>query len=719
MKLSPNQIISDRYQIIEQIGIGGMANVYCAQDIKLDRKVTFKVLKEEFVDKEFIEKFSKEAMAAAKLSHTNIANVYDFGNDGNIYYIVMEYIDGYTLKDIIKIKAPFSNEEVLGISIQIANALSVAHNSGIIHRDIKPENILITKDGIAKVTDFGIARATTSNTVTIDNMGSVHYFSPEQAKGGFIDSKTDIYSLGIVMFEMVTGKLPFDGEGVVQLAMKHINEPLPNMKEINPNVSESVEKIILKATNKSIVNRYRTAESLINDLKKALSDESGNFVTEEDFADSPTVIITPEEIEMINKLSNIKYDDCYESYDESYENDYYEDEDYEDEFDKKGNAKMKKPYNESISEDFNQKREKDLDKKITIFAILTGLSIVVIISAFLIFWIISGKKSEVPNFVGKTYEQAVEIAKQKEIYIRNVAEEYSDTILEGQIISQNVEKGQIIQKGETIDVVISLGTGKFELKDFVGLDISEVYRIIENEKINLNFTEEYINDKTVERGKVIRQVPSGGSTVKMEDKVTLYVSKGKEDSFVIVPRLKNLSLDEAKQALNSVGLKLGNVSESESNAVEKDKIISQSSKQGSQLEEGDRVDVVISTGKPKETTTESTTLSQTTTEQSTEPIISETTIETSSQVDIQTETTSSNAPILKDDVLNINPSLPEGSSEVEVKVIKKTSTEQSEIYVRTHNAKDFPLKINVRGSEPTEFQLYIDGKLIGTETKFN
>lgn len=719
MKLSPNQIISDRYQIIEQIGIGGMANVYCAQDIKLDRKVTFKVLKEEFVDKEFIEKFSKEAMAAAKLSHTNIANVYDFGNDGNIYYIVMEYINGYTLKDIIKIKAPFSNEEVLGISIQIANALSVAHNSGIIHRDIKPENILITKDGIAKVTDFGIARATTSNTVTIDNMGSVHYFSPEQAKGGFIDSKTDIYSLGIVMFEMVTGKLPFDGEGVVQLAMKHINEPLPNMKEINPNVSESVEKIILKATNKSIVNRYRTAESLINDLKKALSDESGNFVTEEDFADSPTVIITPEEIEMINKLSNIKYDDCYESYDESYENDYYEDDYYEDEFDKKGNAKMKKIYNQSISEDFNQKREKDLDKKITIFAILTGLSIVIIISAFLIFWIISGKKSEVPNFVGKTYEQAVEIAKQKEIYIRNVAEEYSDTILEGQIISQNVEKGQIIQKGETIDVVISLGTGKFELKDFVGLDISEVYRIIENEKINLNFTEEYINDKTVERGKVIRQVPSGGSTVKMEDKVTLYVSKGKEDSFVIVPRLKNLSLDEAKQALNSVGLKLGNVSESESNTVEKDKIISQSSKQGSQLEEGAMVDIVISTGKPKEITTESTTLSQTTTEQSTEPIISETTIQTSSQVDIQTETTSSNSPTLKDDVLNINPSLPEGSSEVEVKVIKKTSTEQSEIYVRTHNAKDFPLKINVRGSEPTEFQLYIDGKLIGTETKFN
>ena len=304
MKLDLNQIISNRYQIIEQIGIGGMANVYCANDTKLDRKVTFKVLKEEFVDEEFIKRFNKEAMAAAKISHLNIANVFDVGNDGNIHYIVMEYIDGYTLKDIIKIKAPFSNEEVLGISIQIANALSVAHNSGIVHRDIKPENILITKDGNAKVTDFGIARATSSNTITADAMGSVHYFSPEQARGGFTDFKSDIYSLGIVMYEMLTGRLPFDGEGVVQLAMKHINDPLPNIREINPNASESLEKIILKATQKNADNRYNSTEALIDDLKKAIYDESGNFIKEADFEGSPTVVISPEQIELINELSN-------------------------------------------------------------------------------------------------------------------------------------------------------------------------------------------------------------------------------------------------------------------------------------------------------------------------------------------------------------------------------------------------------------------------------
>ena len=216
MRLEPKTVVSDRYEIIELIGVGGMANVYCAKDLKLDRNVSLKVLKEEFIDEEFIGKFSKEARAAARIADINIANVYDVGNDGNIYYIVMEYIDGYTLKDIIKTKAPFSNEEILGISIQISNALEVAHSNNIVHRDIKPQNILVTKEGGIKVTDFGIARATTSNTITTDTMGSVHYFSPEQAKGSYVDFKSDIYSLGIIMFEMATGRLPFDGGGVVQ-----------------------------------------------------------------------------------------------------------------------------------------------------------------------------------------------------------------------------------------------------------------------------------------------------------------------------------------------------------------------------------------------------------------------------------------------------------------------------------------------------------------------
>lgn len=715
MKLDLNQIISNRYQIIEQIGIGGMANVYCANDTKLDRKVTFKVLKEEFVDEEFIKRFNKEAMAAAKISHLNIANVFDVGNDGNIHYIVMEYIDGYTLKDIIKIKAPFSNEEVLGISIQIANALSVAHNSGIVHRDIKPENILITKDGNAKVTDFGIARATSSNTITADAMGSVHYFSPEQARGGFTDFKSDIYSLGIVMYEMLTGRLPFDGEGVVQLAMKHINDPLPNIREINPNASESLEKIILKATQKNADNRYNSTEALIDDLKKAIYDESGNFIKEADFEGSPTVVISPEQIELINELSNKnkeKYNTKHSTIDGKNNN-------------TTNNSKIKEnapkeshnflENKNSISHSLKEKREKDMERKVISLAILTGLSIVIIITSFLIFCAIAGKKSEVPDFTGKTFEQAVEIAKKKKIYIRNTSEEYSDTIQEGAIISQNIEPGTDIEKGQTIDVTISLGTGKFQLDDFVGMDISEVYRKVQD--IDITLREEYINDDKIERGKVIRQSPKAGQTIKPKDEVTLYVSKGQEESLIIVPNLINLKEIEAKDTIKNIGLSVGKITTSESNSIEEGKVISQSIKYGNEVEEGQSISLVISSGKPKETTTLQTT-TETTTEISTEAILTETTIiETNTITSVLEETTQ--APTLKDATLVISPNLEDGSSDVEVKVIKILNGEQTEIYVRTHSPQDFPLRINVRGSEPTEFKLYINNKLIGTEIKFN
>lgn len=715
MKLDLNQIISNRYQIIEQIGIGGMANVYCANDTKLDRKVTFKVLKEEFVDEEFIKRFNKEAMAAAKISHLNIANVFDVGNDGNIHYIVMEYIDGYTLKDIIKIKAPFSNEEVLGISIQIANALSVAHNSGIVHRDIKPENILITKDGNAKVTDFGIARATSSNTITADAMGSVHYFSPEQARGGFTDFKSDIYSLGIVMYEMLTGRLPFDGEGVVQLAMKHINDPLPNIREINPNASESLEKIILKATQKNADNRYNSTEALIDDLKKAIYDESGNFIKEADFEGSPTVVISPEQIELINELSNKnkeKYNTKYSTIDSKNNNT------TNDSKIKQNAPKESHNFSEnknSISHSLKEKREKDMERKVTSLAILTGLSIVIIITSFLIFWAIAGKKLEVPDFTGKTFEQAVEIAKKKKIYIRNTSEEYSDTIQEGAIISQNIEAGTDIEKGQTIDVTISLGTGKFQLDDFVGMDISEVYRKVQD--IDITLREEYINDDKIERGKVIRQSPKAGQTIKPKDEVTLYVSKGQEESLIIVPNLINLKESEAKDTIKNIGLSVGKITTSESNSIEEGKVISQSIKYGNEVEEGQSISLVISSGKPKETTTLQTT-TETTTEISTEAILTETTIiETNTITGVLEETTQ--APTLKDATLVISPNLEDGSSDVEVKVIKILNGEQTEIYVRTHSPQDFPLRINVRGSEPTEFKLYINNKLIGTEIKFN
>lgn len=716
MRLDKKTVVSDRYEIIELIGVGGMANVYCAKDLKLDRKVSFKVLKEEFIDEEFIGKFSKEARAAARIAHVNIANVYDVGNDGNIYYIVMEYVDGYTLKDIIKTKAPFTNEEVLGISIQIANALEVAHSNNIVHRDIKPQNILVTKEGGIKVTDFGIARATTSNTITTDTMGSVHYFSPEQARGGYVDFKSDIYSLGIIMFEMVTGKLPFDGDGVVQLAMKHINEPLPDMKKLNKNISNSLEKIILKATTKNPDNRYSSARELNNDLKMALSDESGDFVTDNNFIDedSPTVVIKPEEIEQIknmaNKTNNDKLKDKYE------DKEYMNKEKIKPSKPTKSVEKIsvskqtpnnKKDINNSTPYNIDNQNDKNIERKVTIWAVVTSLLLVGIITGFLIVWVLSGGNSKVPDFTGKTWEEAVALAKDKEIYITNIKEDYDDTIKEGAIIEQDIKAGEKVKKGSNINVTLSLGNGQFKIEDYVGLDISEVYKKVES--LDVDLKEEYISDDKVEIGKVVKQRPEAGSSLKPNDSLTLYISKGseEEDNNVQVPYLIGLSEKEAKNKIKSEGLSVGRVSKTESDTVEEGKVIEQSIAYGEEVSEGTAISIVVSIGK-KETTTEKQT------ETTTQPIVEDTTTQDTTVE--QTETTTSQ-PVLKSETLVVNPTLPEGTESVEVKVVKVVDGQSTVIWSSNHNANSFPLPITVTGDKPTQFELYIDGKLIGTETK--
>lgn len=272
MLLNPGSVLGDRYEIIEKIGSGGMAVVYRGKDKKLDRYVTIKVLREEFIgDEEFIERFRSEACSAARLSHPNIVRVYDVGEDGEINYIVMEYIHGDTLKTAIRKKAPFDSRSTINVAIQIASALSQAHKAHIVHRDIKPQNILVGTDGVVKVTDFGIARAAraTTMTTTANAAGSVHYFSPEQARGGYVDEKSDIYSLGITMFEMITGVLPFQGNNSVSIALKHINEELPDIRQYNPNCTPSLEGIIKKATMKKADERYASIDLMLADLMRA------------------------------------------------------------------------------------------------------------------------------------------------------------------------------------------------------------------------------------------------------------------------------------------------------------------------------------------------------------------------------------------------------------------------------------------------------------------
>lgn len=693
MELNNGYIVNGRYEILEKIGIGGMANVYCAKDLKLDRKVTFKVLKEEFIDDDFIKRFSTEAQAVAKLSHPNIANVYDVGNQDDIHYIVMEYVDGYTLKELIKNKVPFSDEEAIGIAIQISEALENAHSNNIIHKDIKPQNILVTKDGVVKVTDFGIARTITSTTITTDTMGSVHYFSPEQARGGYVDNRSDIYSLGIVLYEMITGRLPFDGETTVELAMKHISSDIPDIKLFNDEASDSIINIIHKCTNKNTNDRYLSALELTKDLKKSLTDKTGNFINfnSKFNANNDTITINKDEIEEINRLNNSKNSNKFSK--------------------NVNNKKYKGDYDNYMK------------KKVTLYAILTSLIIMFVVSALTFYSLSNLNKVKVPDFVGKTWEQAVKIASQNEIYIQNTQEEYSSEYKAGVIMEQSVEPKTKVKKGETIDITLSLGSDMFTLPDFKGLDISEVYEQLSDYEVNL--TEEYVYSSTIEIGKVIRQVPSAGTEISFNDTVTLYISRGEESTTVSVPNLAGMTVDNATVSLNSMGLYVGSITYSESFSIEEGLIISQSVKAGTEIEEGRSVSIVVSSGAPQ-TDIEDTELTEEDYQQDYEEeneldnINNIDDLEESSTNDFTNDSTNSQQSTtssIKKETLVISPDIDETSDLVEVKVVQVNSSGETEIYINQHSYTDFPLSISVSGNEPTTFILYIDGIYQGEEYK--
>lgn len=695
MNIQSGTIISERYKIIEKIGVGGMAIVYRAKDEKLDRFVTFKVLKEEFIsDEDFIKRFNVEARAAAKLNHHNIVSVYDVGNDGNVYYIVMEYIDGFTLKEFIKKKAPFENEETLGVGIQIASALEHAHKNNIIHRDIKPQNILVTKDGTIKVTDFGIARASTSTTVTVESMGSVHYFSPEQARGGFVDNKSDIYSLGIVLFEMATGNIPFNGDTAVALAMKHINEPLPDMLKINPNISKSLEQIILKATQKISSQRYQTVEDLNNDLKRALTNASGDFITKNiQDENSPTVRITAEEMAEIREMSKQSHDYSDDEYEDEYDDD---DTDFFDDAPKK---KKKKP----VADNYDKKKERG----VIVAAIVTSIALIALITSIGGYFINKKLNPEVqvPEFKGKTWDQAQKIATQFEIYIEK-EEEYNDEVEKDMVVSQKVEAGTKVKKNDTIGVVVSLGSDKIIMPDVTDKEREVAYEML---KDKVKITDEYMFNDDVAIGVVIRQSPPSGAEISKNSNVTLYISKGKEVTQIIVPNVIDMSEASAKKSLQNSDLIVGSITTSESDTIEKGNVIRQGIKAGEQVDAGSVVSLVISSGKPEPKTTETTTEKETeTTTENTTELIEETTAASS-----QTKT----------DTLHIDLSAMYTDEEEELDVVvikKKDSATGEEIYRKKCKKSDFPLNVKVTGSEPTYFQVYLGNSLAGEETiEFN
>ncbi|MFR5471721.1 MAG: Stk1 family PASTA domain-containing Ser/Thr kinase [Romboutsia sp.] len=517
-------VLGNRYEIIKKIGDGGMAFVYKAKDILLNRIVAVKVLRPEFVDDdEFLGKFKREAEAVASLSHPNIVNVYDVGEDGKVHYIVMEYIDGQNLKEIIKNEGTLDEYTALDITKQIAMALSAAHKKGIIHRDIKPHNILISNEGrVVKVADFGIAKAVSNSTMTNIGsiIGSVHYFSPEQAKGKFVSNNADLYSLGIVLYEMIIGKVPFRGDSPISIALQHINDEIEFTSEEQINIPQSVRTIIKKLTEKSSVDRYQSAEEVIEDIEYIEKNIDLDFIKEYDNYVTKNI-----DIKDLNKQINIEKNRHDEEvvYDDEDDDDYYEEE----------KLKYKK----------KQKNKKLPNKSRKRLKIALAILILILVTQIFIFakFFLGGpgnKEGQIsaPDLYNLTLDEAQRSLDKLNLNIRvNIEDEYSNEVEKGKIISQQPMSGATLQEGDTVTLVLSKGPMKGYIPNVVGLTLGEAENILKENKLSLgNIKYEYSD--TYNNGIVIAQDPKSGSESNQEwGTVNVVVSKGKKEEVVQPP----------------------------------------------------------------------------------------------------------------------------------------------------------------------------------------
>ncbi|WP_434292043.1 Stk1 family PASTA domain-containing Ser/Thr kinase [Clostridium botulinum] len=530
--------LGNRYELLEKVGEGGMATVYKAKCHYLNRFVAIKILKEQFCsDKEFVEKFKREATSVASLSDNNIVNIYDVGSENNIHYIVMEYVDGKTLKELIVEKGKIDPKETVRISKQIASALVCAHRNNIIHRDIKPHNILVTKEGIVKVTDFGIAKASNSATITNSSkvMGSAHYFSPEQAKGSFVDSRTDIYSLGIVMYEMLVGKVPFDGESPVSVAVKHIQNEVIAPKEIDDKIPESLNSLVLKCLEKNPVKRYQTIKNLEEDLARIENNENilngSSNISENDVTRvMDTAVIN-------DKIKEMAQNDEYEEDDDEYEEDEYEDEEDEIEDKKKRSNKGK------------------TNKKLILGIAMAVLFLVVgSVSAYLAFNKAGGKKVEVPNVVGLTKEEAEKALSEKKLKLV-VAQKVKNEKKEGTIIESYPKSGEKVAENSEVRVSISSGN-VVVVPNLKGMELEAAKKAIQDLKLKVGNVKYEFNDN-VAAGKVISQTPDIDAELKEGEEISLVISNGPEIKYSTVPNLIGKSIDGAQNALANAGLSMG------------------------------------------------------------------------------------------------------------------------------------------------------------------
>ncbi|MCR5272830.1 MAG: Stk1 family PASTA domain-containing Ser/Thr kinase [Lachnospiraceae bacterium] len=613
--LEKGMFVADRYEVIERVGSGGMSDVYKAMDHILGRVVAIKVLKQEFSeDTNFVRKFRSEAQSAAGLEHPNIVNIYDVGSEDGMYYIVMEYVEGITLKTYIEKKGQLSYKEAVSIAIQVGRGIEAAHSKNIIHRDIKPQNILISTDGKAKVTDFGIARAVSNNTISADVMGSVHYASPEQARNGFVDGKSDIYSLGIVMYEMVTGRVPFDGETTVAVALGHLQEEMVPPSAYASGLPISLEKIILKCTQKSVERRYQSISELMIDLKKVLISPDEDFVVMAHASEAgKTRVITDDEVSKIKDAKSKK--DLEEEYDED-----DEDEDDEDEDDEEEGF-------------LNSKLEKIVTGAGIVAAIIIIIIIVYLFGNILgVFGSLGSSKSSdtetetetettvtetqidtsasltgstetetedtvtMISVLGSTYDEAKTKLNAIGLGIQQSATDYSDTYTEGQIMAQDVAEGTSVDLNTTIKVTVSKGSEPISVPDVSGLDYTTAMSTLTSSGFTCtesNITYEY--SSTVANGKVIKQSPLGNASANKGDAVTLVVSKGVEQ--VTVPDVTTGGVAEAtaKTTLANLGFAV-TTSTSYSDTVAEGNVVSQSITANTSVDYGSTINLVISLG---------------------------------------------------------------------------------------------------------------------------
>lgn len=627
--LEIGSFLSDRYEILSKVGAGGMSDVYKAKDHILSRFVAIKVLKQEFSeDSSFVTKFRAEAQSAAGLEHPNIVNIYDVGSENGLYYIVMEYVEGITLKTYIEKKGQLSFKESASIAIQVARGIEAAHNKNIIHRDIKPQNIIISTDGKVKVTDFGIAKATSSNTISSDVMGSVHYASPEQARNGFVDGRSDIYSLGIVMFEMVTGRVPFDGDTTVAVALQHLQEEIARPSIYAPDLPISFEKIILKCTQKTPDRRYQTIEELLTDIRRSLAHPDEDFVTIAPLVDGgKTKVISPEELDKIKEGRGVAEDLNDDDTDADNDDEYADDEDDDDEYD------------ESLLDDDDDEEDDDddddgkllnpkMDKAITIMGIVTAVIIVIVIiylalSVAGVFKFGGKKNSESQQTESQTQtESESESETQTEtegqmIDIRGMSVEDAQKAVDrlkldltvfafetkqsdgkdGTILEQDVKAGDTVKRGSQINVVIA-GKGDstsemVKVPSVIGKTKSSAKSTLESAGFSVTFEYGDYND-SVAADVVTAQSPSAKNKAAKGSTVTVTLSPGQKP--ITVPNVVGASQSHAESALAGAGLKYTYADSQYSDTVPAGSVISQT-KSGETVAAGTTITLTLSKGK--------------------------------------------------------------------------------------------------------------------------